>query len=314
MTQNDCVICGRPAPDGWACVACAVDRPRQLLAEIQDMLPAALDVAHRQARHGTSAGGSGKPGSALPLDLGATARLDGVRTALTTWARHIAEIRGVEIPDPPTVEPVRGPTCARPYACDHESCRTVREPHRAISDAEHAAAWLAAHCEWMRHRPQCAEFLEDVEAAHRIIRSIAEPGQHRVIVGLCDCGKTLYAIAGRQTVTCKDCQLTWDVDDSRDALRGHLDDRLVTAAEAAHLAGFLDTDRTGEQIRKLVNKWSERGLLTRHGDVRLKHQHRDGCRAGCATVMDVIDTYRFGDISDRIATTPRRAQAAEMGA
>jgi hypothetical protein len=283
-SQNECVICDRPTPDGYACVACAVDRPRQLLAEITDMLGAATDVAHRQARHGTGGGASGKPGSALPLDLGATARLDAVRTALTTWARHVAEERGVTVPTGP-------------------------------QDPIHVAArWMAAHCEWMRHRPEAEQWITDVHKAHRVIRGIAEPGQHRVIVGLCDCGKTLYAVAGRQTVTCKDCELTWDVDDSRDALRGHLDDRLVTAAEAAHLAGFLDTDRSAVQIRKLVNKWSERGQLAKHGDIRVKHQHRDACQSGCAAVMDVIDTYRFGDIAGRIADTPRRAQAAEMGA
>ncbi|HEX5771798.1 MAG TPA: hypothetical protein VFY11_12605 [Nocardioidaceae bacterium] len=276
---NTCAICGRPTPDGYACVADAVDRPRQLLAEIQDMLPAALDVAHRQARHGTSGGGHGKPGSALPIDLGATARLDGVRTALTTWGRHIAEERGVTV------------------AGDGEPILV-------------AARWLADHCEWMRHREECPEFLGDIRAAHRIVRGIAEPAAVRVIVGLCDCSKTLYAAAGRQTVTCKDCQLTWDVDDSRDALRGHLDDRLVTAAEAAHLAGFLDTDRSAVQIRKLVNKWSERGVLAKHGDVRIKHQHRDSCPAGCAAAMDVIDTYRFGDIAGRIADTPTRAARA----
>jgi hypothetical protein len=285
VTQNECAVCGRPSPDGYACVACAVDRPRQLLAEITDMLGAALDVAHRQARHGTSGGGSGKPGSALPLNLGATARLDGVRTALTTWWRHIAEER------------VGGTWVV-----------FAGEP------IEQAAIWLSGQLEWMRHRPEVEEFLTDIKAAHRIIRGIAEPNQHRVIVGLCDCGKTLYAIPERQTVTCKDCELTWDVDDSRESLRGHLDDRLVTAAEAAHLAGFLDTDRSAVQIRKLVNKWSERGQLAKHGDVRVKHQHRDGCPAGCAAVMDVIDTYRFGDIAGRIADTPRRAQAAEMGA
>jgi hypothetical protein len=285
-SANECVICTRPTPDGWACVACAVDRPRQLLAEITDMLPAALDVAHRQARHGTGGGTSGKPGSALPLDLHPAAGLDAVQNALTTWARHIAGERGR-----PNWDGTENPNL------------TIR-----------AANYLAAHCEWMRHRPEVEEFLTDIKAAHRIVRGIAEPGQHRVIVGLCDCGKTLYAVVGRQTVTCKNCELTWDVDDSRDTLRGHLDDRLVTAAEAAHLAGFLDTDRSAVQIRKLVNKWSERGVLSKHGDVRVKHQHRDGCPAGCATTTDIIDTYRFGDIAGRIADTPRRAQAAEMGA
>jgi hypothetical protein len=88
--------CNRPVPDGYAAPACA-DRARQQLAEIADLVPAARDVAHRQARRG-SGGGSGKPGSSLPIDLGATARLDAVTNTLLTWARHIAETRGVPLP------------------------------------------------------------------------------------------------------------------------------------------------------------------------------------------------------------------------
>lgn len=99
MTTPTCVRCGRPTPDGYADVHCGVDRPRQLLAEITDMLPAARDVAQRQARRGGGGGASGKPGSTLPIDLGATARLDAVTNTLTTWARHIAEERGVLLPD-----------------------------------------------------------------------------------------------------------------------------------------------------------------------------------------------------------------------
>jgi hypothetical protein len=152
---NTCVICTRPTPDGYADVACAVDRPRQLLAEIQDMLPAALDVAHRQARHGTGGGASGKPGSALPLNLGATARLDGVRAALTTWARHVAEERGVTAPTGP-------------------------------QDPIHVAArWMAAHCEWMRHRAEVDEWIRDVEACARIVRGIARGPADRVYLGPC---------------------------------------------------------------------------------------------------------------------------------
>ena len=98
MTDELCVICrDRPAHGAYGCVPC-LDRARQVLAESADMAGAARGVATRQARHGAQ-GGSGKPGSALPLDLGATARLDAVNNTLTTWARHIAETRGVPLPD-----------------------------------------------------------------------------------------------------------------------------------------------------------------------------------------------------------------------
>ena len=69
MTTNECVRCGQPTPDGFADMVCGVERPRAWLAEIADMAPAARDVAQRQARRGTGAGASGKPGSSLPIWL-----------------------------------------------------------------------------------------------------------------------------------------------------------------------------------------------------------------------------------------------------
>lgn len=97
MSVNLCVRCGRPTPDGYACANCAY-RAGDQLHETADMAPAARDVAHRTSRRGGGGGGSGKPGSSLPLDLGATAKLDAVLAELTTWARHIAETRGVPLP------------------------------------------------------------------------------------------------------------------------------------------------------------------------------------------------------------------------
>lgn len=257
-----------------------VTRPMQLLAEIADMTQAARDVAQRQARRG-SGGGSGKPGSTLPIDLTATAKLDAVVNSLGTWVRVIAEERGV--PAEIHGDGIMGAG---------ERDRVGRDGRDDLSGS---ARWLRGHCEWMRHRPEVDEFLTDVEACARVIRSIADhAADKRVIVGMCDCGKTLYAPRGRQVITCPDCEAHWDVDVSRDGLRGHLDERLVTAAEAAHLAGFLDTDRSGEQIRKLVNKWAERGELS-------------------VDLTGDEPRHWFGNIAARLAAAPRRvARVAEM--
>jgi hypothetical protein len=92
---------------------------------------------------------------------------------------------------------------------------------------------------------------------------------------------------GRPTV-CPDCTRRWLIADSREALRQALDDHLVTAAEAARLASYLGTDRTQEQLRKLVTKWADRGLIEVHGEL---HEER---------------AYRFGDVAVRLAQTPRR--------
>ena len=92
---GDCAGClPRVAEAGLACDWC-VGRAAAQLETVIDTLPAARDIAQRQtSRSGGS--GAGKPGSSLPLDLGATARLDAVQNALGTWARAISEQRGFD--------------------------------------------------------------------------------------------------------------------------------------------------------------------------------------------------------------------------
>jgi hypothetical protein len=289
VTHNLCVVCGRPTPDGYACVADAVDRPRQLLAEITDMLPAALDVAHRQARHGTSTGGSGKPGSALPIDLGATARLDGVRTALTTWARHVAEERGVTV------------------AGDGEPILV-------------AARWLADHCEWMRHREECAEFLGDVEACARIVRGIARGPADRVYLGPCgaerkhgglcaggvcfeddftdecdcwchrgevkDCDGDVYGLPDGDTGRCWTCGAKVDQDERQKWLTAEVRQRAYRASELEHAYGLNSAT---------VRKWAERGLIVAHG--------RDG---------QGRPLYLLGEVLDLAASEAARREQARQ--
>lgn len=164
-----------------------------------------------------------------------------------------------------------------------------------------AALYLAAHVDQLRAHPAAAEAWAELTAACRELERIVDRPADKELVGVCDCGKVLYAGHGRSVVKCPQptCKLTWDVAESRDILRRHLGDKLVTAAEAARLSAYMDTDRTQEQIRKLINKWAERGELVVH---RLRDE----------------DAYRFGEVAGRLASTPRRERraqvAAEMGA
>jgi hypothetical protein len=95
--ENPCVRCGRPTPDGNAC-ADETRKAAEQLRQLVDMLPAARDVAHGLSRRGGSGSTTGKPGSQIPIDLTAMAKLDAVQGELTTIARRIAETRGVPLP------------------------------------------------------------------------------------------------------------------------------------------------------------------------------------------------------------------------
>jgi hypothetical protein len=172
VTDTKCVRCARPMADqAYACSNCAY-RAGDQLHTIVDVTPAARDIAHGFARHGTGGGGS-KPGSRLPFDLGATAKLDGVQNELTGWVRHIAAERGLALP--------------RPVDLGDDVLVL-------------AAGWLAGHVEWMRHREEVDAFLADVGAAVRVVSGIARGPASQRYLG--PCGAELEAGAATCPALC----------------------------------------------------------------------------------------------------------------
>ena len=238
-----------------------------------------------------------RPG-VIPPDLSASGRLADTTNTVTTWARHVCEQRGAELP---ARRPLLGPLCELGTGCPHDSCAGIRF-RRPPSDLGEAAAWLATQLDWLRMRPEAEEAFDGLDDACQLLeRLVDRPANRGELVGVCDCGTTLYAAHGRSHVVCpeKTCELRWNVAESRDILRDALREKLFTAAEAAHLAAHWD-ERTSEQIRKLINKWTERGRLTAHGWI-----------AGSTGEDEARwPTYRFGDVIDRLATAPRRAARA----
>lgn len=155
MTTPLCVCgCGRPVADGYATVPC-MSRAGYRLTEIAEMVPAARDIARGLSNHGGT-GGSGKPGSRLPLDLGAMARLDAVERELIGWVRHVMEQRGGGI------------------ALSPDEDRIVL-----------LARWLTGHLEWFRHRAEVDELLADIETCARVVRGIARGPAEWLYLGPC---------------------------------------------------------------------------------------------------------------------------------
>jgi len=317
VTATTCVVCERPVPDtAYACPSCAL-RLAQTLREASGHAEDAEAVLARQTRYGS--GSRGGSSDSLPVDLTASTRYAAISLTVGGWMRVLIE-EGYA-PEPDAWRPLAGALCppARPgdeprrgNRCTHGSCIAIRD-QGAPSALAQALTWLSAHCGQLRKHPAAREaFAELHDACAQLERLVDRPAD-KVLVGVCDCGKVLYAALGRTAIRCPDpCGATWNVSDGLDILRKHLDGRLFTAAEAAPLAVRLTgADRSTEQVRKLINAWSARGLIERRGEVivQLDGYDEDGLPK---TRTDGL--YRFGDVADRLATTPTRTPRDREGA
>ena len=120
MTQATCELCDRPV-DGtaYACPACT-GKTRSDLDTIAAYADDAQDAADGLARYGPA--GPGHHGEdRAPVNLSAAGFVARATNTVTTWARHVAETRGITVPAP---APVTGPTCA--VDCRHRTCHAIR--------------------------------------------------------------------------------------------------------------------------------------------------------------------------------------------
>lgn len=290
-----CVRCRRPMPDtAYVCAADARSLAEALTAAAGHAEDAWTVIA-RQARYGAgSRGGRDEP---LPVDLTASAQLAAVENTIGTWARHVLEES--------RWQPVAGPRCPVGAQCSHGSCAEIRRPW-PMANLGAAAGWLAAHVHWLRMRPEAAEaFGQLTDACTQLERLVDRPSSGHRLVGMCDCGKILYAPHGRDVVQCKACGAKWNVTESQGILLRHLDGKLVTVPEALDMAGWLDVDRTREQIRKLVTGWAKTGQIAAHGQV-FRDPTEAEIRADPEAYPVAVPTYRFGEIRAKLAATPRR--------
>ena len=299
MSDNLCVVCGRPTPDGYACHTCGqelADALRTAAGHAED----AETANGRQAGYG--AGSRGGSSDGMTYDAKRSARLNAVRLAADGWTTDLLAGAGF-----PAWRRTAGPLCPPQRTgerCHHRSCAAVRVTMPPPMLARELT-WLAAQAGVLRKHPAAQEAFRELHDACDDLARLVDIAAVDELVGMCDCGKVLYAPRGKTVVTCPvpTCKLRWDVATSRDILRRALDGKLVTAAEAARLGAFLDTDRNQEQIRKLIDKWAERTLIEAHGHVVVE---TDGVDDYGLVRTKTVPAFRFGDISGRLARTPRR--------
>lgn len=318
----ECVICGDPT-DGTVCrreIAATGTALRQVLAVAGEVETTTARLARYGDRGGRPAlaaedepDDGGDERRRLPVMVhGWAARLDRpargalIETALpylpgtatraaaacgeiVTWARHVCEERGIGVPRP---GPAVGPLCRAGWGCNHPSCDRIRA--RTVEPGvARAARFLLGQLEWIRHRPEADETVEQLQAAASVlVRCVDRPPALRY-AGPCwaedadggQCEEELYALEGAATVRCPGCGAAHDLGLRRQWLLGQVDDVLANAATLAAALSSLDRPVTASMIRN----YADRGRITAHGRDR-----------------DDRPTYRVGDVLAVLADVAER--------
>lgn len=311
---NTCVCgCGRTLTDGYAHTDCT-ERARRQLAEIAELTEPARDVMYRQT---STSGSHSPPGPRDLLDYGAGARLDAVQTALTGWARAVAEERGAAV--------------------------WVAMNGDIIGQA---AQWLAGHLEWLRHKEFVDDVLREIGDCVHAMRGIVATPAGRVYLGpcgaeieLCGAGKAddvgiwwycelrhhhksdhsfeghgldhfrtckgdVYGRPAAATGRCRECGADYDQAERLRAVTAMVEGRGYRASVIAHAYGL-----SANTIRGWA--WVKRD---REGnplnDPKLKPVDHDHLKRPLYLVRDVLALHEQAEQRRQ----QRAAQAAEMGA
>lgn len=280
----------------YACSGCASGLAQRLRDAAGHAEDAEATIA-RQERFGAgSRGGTEEP---LPANLAAAEELREISTTTTHWITAITTTIGRR----PAWRRMIGPACPRGVRCNHLTCAAIRRRDTIPNPLTLHTAWLAQHVDTLRQHPEAATAFDQLHDVCTQLQRLVDGPADKDLVGVCDCGKVLYAAHGRQVVQCPErtCERPWNVEESRDILRRHLGDKLVTLPEAARLAAYLDSDRTQDGIRKLLA--ARAGQLVPHGQI----PPADG-------EDEITLTYRFGDVAALLAQIPRRQRKTEGAA
>lgn len=262
--RNLCPQCGDPIADtGYLCHECT-DTLGKRLARTSHYVGDLQTVIVRRSDMGLGGRSAESP---LDFDWNASDGSWALDNTVTTWARHIAESRGIDVHD--DLRPL-GPVCS---ACKHETCIASR--NWCSHPTAVAMRWLATQVGWLAHRPEGVEGFDELGAIAGYLERMVDRPMPTVYAGPCDvCGRGMYARKGSPVVRCTPCDLEYDVPAREKWMLDQVDDRLATAVELSRALTRLGVEVTPERIRK----WSERGRITAHG--------KDGSRP----------LYRIGDV------------------
>lgn len=213
----------------WTVCPVHANQLRQDLAE----LPAqAGDLDRHLARLHAGQGVGHSADTPMPYDQRASKALGDMRAVLPAWIRDLDE----------------------------------NPEHHPADNIPAMARWLYARHHRLVAHPFAEEAVREIHELHEAaLRAVDNPAE-RMFLGRCECGTDLHAPPDRRWSTCPTCGAVVDAETKRAEVLAALDDRLVTAAEFAHLAGYLGLiPQAGrDRARQRVNLWAARSLAIPH--------------------------------------------------
>lgn len=196
--------------------------------------------------------------------------LEGASNAVGTWARALADDRGIKLPSTDT-------------EADQVTalCRLLAEHLTSIGTLEWAGEFVNQ--------------LDQHEARLRTLTEDAAPGWYAGGCKRCDSGT--YVVPGLTWVTCRGCGTTTYA-------RDHLDTILEEAADwvappkrlAEAIVAMVDGEQSVPRLHKRISKWGERGRIVTHRRV-----DEDGDEVGAKR-------HRLGDVLGMLAVEGQTRQ------
>jgi hypothetical protein len=150
--------------------------------------------------------------------------------------------------------------------------------------------YLAANVDWLMHRPDAADALDELHAALDQLRDVVDTAPDLWYAGPCNvCGRDLYCKPEAAEVECRQCGLVYPMTDRRAWLLAHVDDQLARTVDVARALSGFGYDVT----RHRIATWRDRGKIEPAG---VDEQGRS--------------LYRVGDVRDLLEADERKARPA----
>lgn len=245
-TTTQLCTCGQPAPESaYICEQC-IDDLWRALRKVPAYVSELEVTLTRQRRFETQTSSARSAVDELPYNVAASLALDRLRDTLTLLVRSCL---ASHVPSSDYLDRSPGKTPAS------------------------MSAWLLWRVDGIAAQPWARRALDVERALQRAERVIDRPAE-RSYAGPCDrCGRDLYARKGKTSVSCVDCELTYDLSARRAWLLNLVDDRLATASEIARALTSFELPVTAERIWQ----WRHRERIEVRGhDARQRPLYRVG--------------------------------------